>query len=29
MTHKLRVRVEEYAYHVNKLRRNVSLETLI
>jgi len=28
MTHKLReVRVEEYAYHVNKLRQNVSFET--
>jgi len=27
MTHKIRVRVEEYAYHVNKLRQNVSLET--
>jgi len=30
MTHKLRgVRVEEYAYYVNKLRQNVSLETWI
>jgi len=30
MTHKIRgVRVEEYAYYVNKLRRNVGLETLI
>jgi len=28
MTHKTReVRVEEYAYHVNKLRQNISLET--
>jgi len=27
MTYKIRVRVEEYAYHVNKLRQNVSLET--
>jgi len=28
MTHKIRgVRVEEHAYHVNKLRQNVSLET--
>jgi len=27
MTYKLRVRVEEYAYHVNKLRQNVTLET--
>jgi len=28
MTHKLRgVRVDEYAYYVNKLRQNVSLET--
>jgi len=29
MTYKLRVSVEENAYHVNKLRQNVSLETLI
>jgi len=28
MAHKLReVRVDEYAYYVNKLRRNVGLET--
>jgi len=27
MTHKIRVRVEEYVYYVNKLRQNVSLET--
>jgi len=27
MTYKLRVRVKEYAYHVNKLCQNVSLET--
>jgi len=28
MIHKIRgVRVEDYAYHVNKLRQNVSLET--
>jgi len=28
MAHKLRrVRVEEYAYYVNKLRQNVGLET--
>jgi len=30
MTHKIRgVRVEEYAYYVNKLRQNVGLETWI
>jgi len=30
MTHQKRgVRVEEYAYYVNKLRQNVSLETSI
>ena len=27
LTHKLRVRVEEYAYYVNKLHQNVGLET--
>jgi len=28
MAHKLRgVRVEEYAYYVNKLRQNIGLET--
>jgi len=28
MTHKIReVRVEEYAYYINKLRQNVGLET--
>ena len=28
MTHKIRgVRVEEYAYYVNKIRQNVGLET--
>jgi len=27
LTHKLRVRVDEYAYCVNKLRQNVALET--
>jgi len=30
MTHKMRVvRVEEYAYYVNKLRQNVGLETRV
>jgi len=27
MTHKIRVRVEEHGYHVNKFCQNVSLET--
>jgi len=27
LTHKLRVRVDEYAYCVNKLRQNIALET--
>jgi len=29
MTQKMGVRVEEYAYYVNKLRQNVGLETWI
>jgi len=29
MTHKIRVRVEEYAYHVNKLRQNVCFQTMM